>query len=191
MPCARGEINRQAGQENKPEKYCCCRSQLPATKEQRDRNQWTKLPGRTQCGDRDTDRGFRFAGVAKDRQQGAQSCGAQGDADDHGSLRRGGQDEASANACRQGDDPASRRTVGGPAADYGEINLVAGNEEEHGQPEFGQCIHELGGLDPPQQAGAEQDSEDNLEHHDRHLDHTIKKAGRKGRCDSQQGDQNQ
>ncbi len=45
---ARPEIDRQAGQEDKPEKYRCCRAQLPAAKEQRDRNEGTELPTRTE-----------------------------------------------------------------------------------------------------------------------------------------------
>ncbi|MCU1435136.1 MAG: hypothetical protein JWR71_1861 [Pseudarthrobacter sp.] len=87
VPCARGEIDGKAGQEHKPEECRCCRAWLPAAEEQLNGNKRTELPGGTQCRDSDAQWGFGLAGVAKDWQQCPQRCGAQGDADDHGSLR--------------------------------------------------------------------------------------------------------
>ena len=53
------------------------------------------------------------------------------------------------------------------ASDPLEVDLVAGEEEEHAEPEVREEVEELVGLREAQHVGTDQDPEDDLEDHDR------------------------
>ena len=83
-------------------------------------------------------------------------------------MRRG--ERGDAESCGERDDPPDGGAGDRAAADGPEVDLIAGEEEEHRQPEVGEEGDERVGHDPAEHRRTEKQTECDLEHHewDRH-----------------------
>ena len=152
---------------------------IATAEEERDRDQGSELADSPDGRDRPAEGRVQFAFVAEDRQKRPESRGAQCDADDDG-LFAGCDQPAGEHTGREADEPSPDRATPRAAPEGTELDLGARDEEQHREPELRQDADERGLVRPSQHGGADDDAEDELEHHDRHAHPATERAGEIG-----------
>ena len=136
----------------------------------------------------------QLAAVAEDRDQGADRGGRQRRArvqegEHHPGGRQGAADPVGEHQRQQPAPGAERERL---APDPLEVDLVAGEEEQHPEPEVGEEVDELVGLGEAEHLGPDHDPEDQLDHDHRrrqplrHHDHGDRRQGG-GQDDREEG----
>ena len=165
----RREPDGHAGDLREPEQDDSRRARLASAEKQRDRQQWSELARRTDRGDGTTERCRQFAGIAEHGHERAERGRCQRHTEIDTSRRRRREHQSEHHPDGERDRPAERGPAKRSATDLGEVDLLAGEEEQHDEPEVGEHRDELARVDPPEHGRPDQQAEHDLEHDERDL----------------------
>ena len=147
----------------------CVRGRALGREHQRDQENGAELAGRAGSEEEGAEAGAQLAGVAQDRDQGPDRGGGERGPGEHEREHDTRHLEQGAERVgeRQRQQPAEDGQPQWAAADALEVDLVAGEEEEHAEAEAGEELDEVIGLGQAEQLGSDHDAEHDLDDHNR------------------------
>jgi len=145
------------------------RDALLAGDDQREQHDRSELADRAGAEDAAAERRVELAGLAQDRQQGADGGGAEHHRHQHRICHQPGGPQAEGQRQRQPDrqPPAGDAELQRPAAQLGEVELHAGEKEQERQAERRQRPQRAVGVHQVEDLRADDDAEGQLENHQR------------------------